>query len=365
MMEQRQCGTTGLNLSTLGFGCWAFGGGSYWGEDHDQNSVNNLVRYAVDSGLTYFDTAEAYNEGRSEESLGLALKGIPRDDVVIGTKVLPGNTYPKKLVEHCEASLKRLDLDYVDLYMLHWPITPLAIGAFGDMETALNPPSPDDVYSTLLKLQEQGKIKHIGVSNFGVEFLREVADTGAVVAANQVTYSLLSRGVEFDVLPYSREKGVGLIAYMALLQGILADVWQTIDDIPDKQRRLRLFDSKYCAAGRHGESGADAEITSALKEIRGIVKETGITMADLALKWAIASEGITCVLAGTRSIKNLERNIAAAREPLDPVIKNRLNSITNDVKMKLGPSIDLFESAEHDRSRVRTGDGPASNKAMV
>ena len=364
-MEQRECDTTGLTLSVLGFGCWAFGGGSYWGEDHEQKDVDRLVRCAVDSGLTYFDTAEAYNEGRSEESLGLALKGIPRDSVVVGTKVLPGNTYPDMLVEHCEASLKRLDLDYVDLYMVHWPLTPLAIGAFGDSAGTKNPPAPDDVFSTLLKLKEQGKIKHIGVSNFGVDFLKEAAETGAVIAANQVVYGLLSRGIEYDILPYSREKGIGLIGYMTLLQGILADVWKTIADIPDNQRRFRLFDSANCAAARHGESGADEEITAALEDIRAIVRDTGTSMADLALQWAISCDGMTSVLAGTRNMKNFERNVSAANRPLDPALKQALDTVTDAAKTKLGPSIDLFESADRDRSRVSSLDGPASNKAMV
>ncbi len=364
-MEKRQCGTTGLALSALGFGCWAFGGGAYWGEDHDQKDVDKLVRYAFDNGMTYFDTAEAYNEGRSEESLGLAVKDLPRDEVIIGSKVLPGNCYPDMLIEHCEASLKRLGLDYMDLYMIHWPLTPLAISAFGSAETAANPPAQDDAFATLIRLKEQGKIKHIGVSNFGVKFLEEAAETGAVVAANQVVYSLLYRGIEHELLPYSAKKGIGVISYMTLIQGILADLWPTIVDIPDKQRRLRLFDSRNCAAARHGESGADEEVAQALDDIRAIVKETGITMADLALKWAIAAEGMICVLAGTRSLKNLARNIEAANEPLDTAIKSRLDTVTDALKVKLGPSMDIFEGAHRDRCNVREADGPSGNRAVV
>ena len=364
-MESRQCGSGGLTLSALGLGCWAFGGGSYWGEDHDQQAVNYEVHRAVDLGLTYFDTAEAYNDGRSEESLGIALKGISRDKVVIGTKVLPGNTRPETLIRHFEASLKRLDLDHIDLYMVHWPLTPLAIGAFGDRETAAPPPTADDVFGTLMTLQEQGKIGHIGVSNFGVDFLREAEKTGVVVAANQIVYSLLSRGIEFDILSYSRNNGIGLIGYMTLLQGILADVWPTIEDIPPNQRRLRLFDSRNCKLARHGESGAEQEIMQALNDIRIITSETGIDMAGLAIKWAVAAEGMSCVLVGTRNIANLERNIKAAEEPLPPELKSRLDLVTDAVKKKLGPSIDLFESAGRDRSSVRDENGPRHNKAVV
>ena len=364
-MEYRRCGKSDLTLSALGLGCWAFGGGSYWGEDHDQKAVDYEVRRAVDLGLTYFDTAEAYNEGRSEESLGKALKGIPRDNFVVGTKVLPGNAQPETLIRHCEASLRRLNLDHIDLYMLHWPITPLAVGAFGASSTAANLPTPDEVFGTLMNLQKQGKIRHIGVSNFGVEFLDEAADTGAVVAINQVAYSMLSRGLEFDILPYCRENGIGLMGYMTILQGILADIWQSVEDIPPKQRRFRLFDSKNCDMARHGESGADAEINQALKEIRAITKEINIPMADLAIKWAAATEGMTCVLVGTRNIANLERNIKALEEPMSPELKARLDEVTDVVKQKLGPSIDLFESASRDRSRVRESRDPGQGKAVV
>ncbi len=352
-------------MSVLGYGCWAFGGGSYWGEDHDQKNVDRLVRYAVDAGVTYFDTAEAYNDGRSEESLGRALKGIPRDSVVVGTKVLPGNAHPETLVRHCEESLKRLDLDHVDLYIVHWPLTPLAIGSFGDSAGAANPPVVDDVFATLMKLRDQGRIGHIGVSNFGVEFLREAMDTGAVVASNQVVYSLLSRGIEFEVAPFCREHGIGLTGYMTLLQGILADAWKSIDDIPPKQRRFRLFDSAKCDAARHGESGAEEDIARALDAIRDLCRETGLDMATLAVKWAIANEAMTCVLTGSRTLDHFRHNVEAARKPLDPAIKTRLDEITDPVKHKLGPSLDLFESADKDRSRVRGTAGSAGGGSMV
>jgi len=103
-MAYRQCGAADLKLSVLGIGCWTFGGGQYWG-NQDQSDVNDVVHAAVDCGINYFDTAEAYNEGRSESSLAIAMQGLKRDEIIIGSKVTPANCYPGVLEEHCEASL--------------------------------------------------------------------------------------------------------------------------------------------------------------------------------------------------------------------------------------------------------------------
>ncbi len=125
----RPCGKSDLKLPALGMGSWAYGGGEYWGP-HSQAEVNDVVHCAIDRGCNFFDTAEAYNDGASEASLGLALKDIPREKVIIATKISPCHTEPQTLIEHCEASLKRLRTDYLDLYMVHWPITLYSIRHF-------------------------------------------------------------------------------------------------------------------------------------------------------------------------------------------------------------------------------------------
>lgn len=166
-MELRPCGKSSLKLSALGLGCWSFGGGAYWG-DCNQQDVDAVVRRSVQLGINYFDAAEAYNDGRSEESLGQAVKGLPREKLVIGTKVSPPNCYAKMLPQHCEASLRRLGLDHVDLYMIHWPIHPHSIRHFTKDEAIINnPPTVEEAFGALARLNEQGKIRYIGVSNFG------------------------------------------------------------------------------------------------------------------------------------------------------------------------------------------------------
>src|SRR4026207_2327843 len=133
-MEHGVCGHSGPTLSVLGLGCWSFGGGEYWGPV-EQSDVDAVVRRAFELGITYFDPTERDSDGRSEASLGRALRGAPRDQVVIGTKVSPAHVQPDVLPGRCEASLRRLGTDYIDIYMVHWPITLHSIRHF-DAEIA-------------------------------------------------------------------------------------------------------------------------------------------------------------------------------------------------------------------------------------
>ncbi len=347
-VPSRMCGKHDLQLPILGMGCWAYGGGEYWGAQ-SQKDVNEVVRQAVEQGCNFFDTAEAYNDGASETSLGLALEGIPREQVIIGTKISPSNTRPDKLREHCDASLRRLRADYVDLYMVHWPITPHSIRHF-TAETVVIP-SMQEVFDTLMQLKAAGKIRYIGVSNFGVEKLNEALATGAEIVINELPYSLLTRAIELHILPRCQALGIGVLGYMSLLQGVLADIYPTLDDVPVWQRRTRHFDSRRNAHTRHGLPGAEAETNSALGSIRKIAKAHGMTMPEVALKWAMARPGITCSLCGSRNREELRQNLQAAQEPLAPAIIEELDRATGPLLEKLGPSFDYYESPANDRTR--------------
>ncbi len=346
-MVLRRCGKYDLELPVLGMGCWAYGGGEYWGAQ-SQKDVNEVVRFAVEQGCNFFDTAEAYNSGSSETSLGLALQGIPREQVLIGTKISPSNTQPDKLKEHCDASLRRLRTDYVDLYMVHWPITPHSIRHF----TSEKIPTPrvQDAFDTLMSLKQAGKVRYIGVSNFGPVKLEEAMATGAEIVINELPYSLLTRAIELEILPKCRARGVGVLGYMSLLQGVLADIYPTLDDVPVWQRRTRHFDSRRTVHTRHGLPGAEPETNAALASIRAIAKKHGTTMPDVALKWAMAGKGITCSLCGSRNLKELKQNLKAAREPLAPELIEELNAATRPLLEKLGPSFDYYENPANDRT---------------
>ena len=351
VVELRRCGKSDLTLSVLGFGCWSFGGGPYWG-DCDQADADAVVRRAVDLEINYFDAAEAYNAGRSEEALGKALRGIPRDRVIVGTKVSPSNCYAETLPQHCEASLRRLGLDSLDLYMIHWPIHPHSIRHFTSDEAVIrNPPTVAEAFTALAELKRQGKIRYVGVSNFAGNRLEEALRIFPDIVVNQLPYSLLTRAVELDILPRCHRLGIGVIGYMTLLQGLLGDLYPTLDDVPPYQARTRHFSHRRSALIRHGENGAEAETAAALAGIRRIAQEAGMAMPELATKWALAGQGITCCLIGARKVPKLEANVRAAAQPLHPDVIQQLNIATQPVLDKLGDSFDYYESLENNRTR--------------
>ncbi|MDR0554213.1 MAG: aldo/keto reductase, partial [Treponema sp.] len=182
----------GLRLSRIGIGCWAFGGGEYWG-DQNQKDVDAVVHLAVDRGINVFDTARMYNDGASEVSLGKALKGR-RDKAFVISKVSPARAYRKTLKEECEISLKNLGMDYLDLYMMHWPINPLGIKHFtSDPEVLANPPTTEEAFAALMELKKEGKIRHIGVSNYGIKQIKEAAGACPEIAVNEMPYNIISR----------------------------------------------------------------------------------------------------------------------------------------------------------------------------
>jgi myo-inositol catabolism protein IolS len=357
-LEQRSSHETGPVLSSVGLGCWQLGGGDYWGPS-DQAEATRLIRQAVDWGINYFDTAEMYNEGRSEVFLGEALQGIPRDEIIVGTKVWPTHLHPQALRASCEDSLKRLGMDMIDLYMIHWPLNPDTFGMFSDLSKqgvsgqagqAVTIPSLEDAVATLLQLQCEGKIRWLGLSNYGVTQLERIQSLGGVYTVDQIAYNLVTRAAEFDLLPYCQAQGVGIITYMTLMQGLLTDKYKTLDDIPDWYTRTRHFNSQRNSKTRHGEAGAETELSLALQEIRDLAREHGTSVAELAVQWVVAQPGVTCALVETHSLASLKQNVMAAATPLTPDVWERLNTLADPLKHALGPGLDIFENTQRDRT---------------
>jgi aryl-alcohol dehydrogenase-like predicted oxidoreductase len=347
-METRACGASGLRLSVLGLGCWSFGGGDYWGPQ-DQSDVDAVVRRAVSAGLTYFDTAEAYNDGRSEESLGRALRGLPRDRVVIGTKVSPSRARPADLRRACERSLARLGTDVIDLYMVHWPITLPGIRHFDPHATEA--PSIDAAFETLQRLRDEGKIRHAGVSNHSLSRLDEARRSCPAIAANELPYNLLSRAIEAEVLPGCAQRAIGVIGYMALLQGVLTDSRADLESIRPWQRRTRHFAASKAPAARHGGPGHEDEVRRTLAAIGELCRDLGRPLSEVALAWTLARPGITCSLVGCRTVGQLDANLRAVEKPLAAEVVARLNAITQPLREEMGEGFDYYEAPKDDRTR--------------
>jgi myo-inositol catabolism protein IolS len=347
-MEMRKLGRSDLRVSALGIGCWSFGGGSYWGEQR-QDDVDRVVHGALDRGVNFFDTAEVYNDGASESSLGIALKGR-RDRAVICTKVSPANASPAVLRRHCEESLRRLQTDYVDLYMLHWPITPHAIEHFTKDRGVIDaPPSIVDAFAAMEVLRRDGKIRAIGVSNHGVKQLRAVLDVSDAIAADELAYSLVSRAIEAAVMPFCAENHIGIVAYMPLQQGLLTGRFRSADEIGPMQARSRHFHRSRGTGSRHGEEGAETEIFAALAEIEQIAAAKNTDMSTLALAWAVARREITTTIVGCRNVAQLDRNIAGAVYPIDRALVDHLAELTDPVLARLGNNPDYYEARTNSR----------------
>lgn len=327
-MERRVCGQSDIEISVLGLGCWSFGSSEkdYWGPQ-DQSDVAAVVHKALDYGVNYFDTAEVYNAGRGEESLGKALKGR-RHEAVVGSKVSPSNTAPSVLREHCEASLRRLQTDYIDIYMPHWATTDHPF---------------EDVFATLTALKSEGKIRSIGVSNFGFQQLTEALATGVRIDVDQVCYNLLSRAIEVQILPLCRQHSIGILGYMPLLQGWLAGRFRTADEAPPKHARFRHFRGDRLES-RHGESGAEEETFEVIAGIREVAQEMEIPMAQLALAWAMARPGITSILVGCRNVSELQENVGSTSICLSPETIKRLDDLTEPLLNALGSNADYFRA---------------------
>ncbi len=341
-MKKKLCGSSGLELPVLGIGCWSFGGGKYWGSQ-DQNDVDRVVHRALDWGCNFFDTAEGYNNGESEISLGKALKGR-RSEAIIGSKISPSNAYPDSIKEHCEASLNRLGTDYIDVYMMHWPINRQPV------KGKAPPPSTDEAFNTLDELRREGKIRHVGLSNFGVEQLGEVISTGVQISVNELAYSLLSRAIEIEIMPLCRENGMGILGYMPLMQGLLTGKFRTPDDVPANRARTRHFGGNW-EGSRHGESGAERTTFDTLDLIREISLRENISITRLSLAWSMANPAITCTITGARNKEQLDENAKAALYNMKPELVTELDETTKRLKEELGPSADYFNST--DKSRIR------------
>ena len=347
-MEYRKLGKSDLRVSVLGVGTWPFGGGDYWGEQ-SQEDVDRVVHGALDFGINFFDTAEMYNNGASETSLGIALRGR-RDRAIIASKVTPANAAPDRLRKSCEQSLKRLGTDHIDLYMLHWPINPHSLEHFTSDKAAIaRPPSIQEAFATLKSLKKEGKIRAIGISNHGVKQMQAVLDCMDDVVANEIAYSLLSRAIEDSIMPDCVSHDIGIIADMPLAQGRLTGRYASAGEIAPMQARSRHSHHSRGQGTRHSEEGAEKEVFEAIAKIRELAARHGVHMASLALAWAIANKNIATTIVGSRTLEELSLNVKSVDYKLSDDLKDQLDTITKPALEKLGNNPDYYENRLNSR----------------
>jgi aryl-alcohol dehydrogenase-like predicted oxidoreductase len=338
-----------ITLSRIGIGCWAFGGGEYWG-DQNQKDVDMVVRLAVEKGVNVFDTARMYNDGASEISLGKALKGL-RDKAFVVSKVSPARAYRKALKEECEISLRNLGMDYLDLYMMHWPINPLGIKHFtNDPEIIAHPPATEEAFAALGELKKEGKIRHIGVSNYGIRQLKEAASFCSEIAVNEMPYNIISRAIEAEIMPYCMKQGIAIISSMTLQQGVLAGIYKTADDVPPHQAHSRHFSQERGkGVSRHYEAGAEEEVFRTVALLRELSAELEVSVAQLSVAWVLANPYSACALIGSRNEKELDENIRAAELKLPGDALAKINQVSLEVLQKLGNNPDYYENPKESR----------------
>jgi myo-inositol catabolism protein IolS len=324
-VKYTKLGTTDIPVSVVAMGCWPIAGDWVWGEQDERESIAT-IRAALDAGVTFFDTAEAYGDGYSEVVLGKGLAGR-RHEAVIATKVSEDHLSGNEVQRACERSLRRLNTDYIDLYQIHWPSHDIPIA---------------ETMEALERLRSRGKIRAIGVCNFGSGDLSDLLAVGRC-EIDQLPYSLLWRGIEYELQPKCVEHGIGVLCYSPLAQGLLTGKFVSADDVPEGRARTRYFSRKRPLT-RHGEEGCEAEVFASIAQLRRISARIGAPMAEVSLAWVLHQVGVTAVLAGARTPDQIRQNAHAADLELPPEIVAELARATDEVKLRLGTNLDQYQS---------------------
>jgi aryl-alcohol dehydrogenase-like predicted oxidoreductase len=318
-MRQIRLGRSDLVVSRVAFGTWQLGG--EWGAT-DESAAITAIRRAADRGVTLFDTAQGYGFGASERLLARALEGRARDQVVIATKggLRPAaggimrDASPEWIREGVEQSLRALATDYVDLYQVHWP----------------DPRTPfEETAGALAELVVQGKVRHVGVSNFSPEEMDAFSAT-LPVETLQPPYHLFRRDIERDTLPYTAEQDIGVLAYGPLAHGLLSGRLSA-------DQRFAPDDWRSKSAVFRGEAyRRNLEVVAALEQLAH--DELGVSVSRLAVAWTLANPAVHVAIVGTRRPDHVDDAVAAADLELDDEVLGRIDDIMRDAVPVGGPS---------------------------
>jgi len=295
-MHYRQLGKDGPQVPVLGLGAWPLGGGM---GTIDEAAVIATTRAAIDQGITLVDTAQYYRT--SEATLGKALKDGYRERCFLATKV-SGDFSRQAIIAAMENSLRQLQVDYVDLYQIHWwsDHTPI-----------------EESMEAMARLQEQGKARYLGVSNFSAAQMGRALQT-AFFHSNQPVYNLFERGIEAVDLPFCAEHGIGILAHTPLAKGLLSGKYRPGHRFPadDERATMRRF---------QGEAFVHA--IAAVDQLQTVAADKGITLVQLALAWLLWLPAITCVLVGAKNPAQVAEHLPAADVTFTPEELTRIEQI--------------------------------------
>jgi aryl-alcohol dehydrogenase-like predicted oxidoreductase len=305
-----------------------------WGDQSDKESIR-AVHAAADHGITTIDTALGYGNGKAQEVVGKAIADR-RDKYIVLDKIPEGMAGYESSIAAAEQCLENLGTDYIDLLQLHWD----------------NPDVPvEETLRAGLKLQQDGKIRHFGVCNFGPKQMQELDVVGELtVASNQLPYSLLARSIEYEIQPECERRGLSILAYSPIAQGLLAGKFDSADEVPAGRARTRHFSSDRPNA-RHGEAGCEEETFGAIARVADICESRNVSMSAVALAWVLHQPMLAAAIVGARNDEQTAHNAAAADIDLDDQMIQSLNAATQVVKDRLGPNADLWQSGENSRIR--------------
>jgi len=298
-LRKAPLGKTGLEITRVGFGAWALGGADYdwgWGAQDDEDSIA-AIHHALELGINWIDTAAQYGFGHSEEVVGRALEGLPERPYVFtkgGQPEGPGRTTLQSLERdslrrELEGSLSRLRLEAIDLYQIHWPIPDEEI---------------EEGWSMLAELKDEGLVHHIGVSNFDVEQLRRIQSI-APVETLQPPYSLVSRDVEDEILPFAEQEGIGVIVYSPMASGLLSGAMtrERIASLPENDWRKK--------SERFQEPQLSAHL-ALVELLRSVADRHGTTPGAVAVAWTLLNPAVDAAIVGFRRPDQVGPLIAVA-----------------------------------------------------
>ena len=298
-METRQLGNSDLHLTRLGIGAWAIGGGGWNGSMGPQNDANSIpaIQSALDHGINWIDTAALYGLGHSEEMIACALKGrTPRPYVFTKCERVwdaQGNIGASLKAEsirrECEASLRRLQTDVIDLYQIHWPEPDEDI---------------EEGWTDLARLQKAGKVRYIGVSNFSVPQMKR-AQAIAPITSLQPPYSIVTRDIEREILPYATQQNIGVIVYSPMSAGLLTGAMT-------RERAANLSAEDWRRNLPNFQEPLLSRNLRLVEHLRGIGNRHGRTPGEVAIAWTLHNPAVTGAIVGFRNVKQVSGIIGAA-----------------------------------------------------